>query len=157
MNITMNARDSLSAKEAECFITIGNKRYNAMNAINVEAHIDKDKVEVPVLGRRMKGHKTVGLSGSGSATFHYNQTVMRQLLADYKDTGIDPYFEMQITNDDKTSNTGRQTIVLMDCNTDGGILAKFDADGGTLDEDMNFTFEDFKIPESFTLLNGLEA
>lgn len=43
----------------------------------------------------------------------------------------------------------------MDCNIDGGILAKFDADGEYLDEDMDFTFEDFKMPEKFNLLAGM--
>ena len=69
--------------------------------------------------------------------------------------GEDVYFDMQITNDDPTSDAGRQTVVLIGCNIDGGVLAKFDADGEYLDEDMDFTFEDFKIPEGFTLLKGM--
>ena len=59
-----------------------------------------------------------------------------------------------ISNEDKTSAVGRQTMILMDCNIDGGILAKFDADGEYLDEDMDFTFEDFKMPEAFKDLEG---
>jgi hypothetical protein len=43
----------------------------------------------------------------------------------------------------------------LDCNFDSLILAKFDADGEYLDEDMDFTFEDFKMPESFKLLAGM--
>lgn len=39
---------------------------------------------------------------------------------------------------------------------DGGILAKFDADAEYIDEDMDFTFEDFEIPENFTLLDGMQ-
>lgn len=62
---------------------------------------------------------------------------------------------MQISNEDDTSSVGRQTIILIGCNIDGGILAKFDADGDYLDEDMNFTFEDFSMPESFAAMNGL--
>ena len=76
------------------------------------------------------------------------------MMLDYKDTGKDTYFEIQISNEDSTSAAGRQTIVLMDCNIDGGILAKFDADGEYLDEDMDFTFEDFKMPEKFKDLDG---
>ena len=45
-------------------------------------------------------------------------------------------------------------MILVDCNIDGGILAKFDADGEYLDEDMDFTFEDFKMPETFDDLDG---
>ena len=39
-------------------------------------------------------------------------------------------------------------------NIDGGVLAKFDADGEYLDEDMDFTFEDFSIPKKFAELTG---
>lgn len=38
------------------------------------------------------------------------------------------YFDIQITNEDPTNGVGRQTVILKDCNLDGGILAKFDAD-----------------------------
>ena len=38
---------------------------------------------------------------------------------------------------------------------DSGILAKFDADGEYLDEDMDFTFEDWEMPEKFALLSGM--
>lgn len=153
-NITMKGRDALSAKMAECFITMGNRRYNFMQMIDMEVELEKTKTTVACLGRVMIGHKSCGMEGKFSGTAHYNQSEMRMALADYKETGIDPYFEMQITNDDPDSDAGRQTVILYDCNVDGGILAKFDADGETLDEDIEGTFEDFSIPETFTDLNG---
>ena len=155
-NITMKAKDSISAKLAECFVTVGNNRYNFMQAINLEANFDKTKSEVPILGKTGRGHKSTGWNGTGSATFHYNTSIFRQMMEDFKNTGNDVYFDIQITNDDPTSAAGRQTVVLVDCNIDGGILAKFDADNDDyLDEDMDFTFEDFKIPEKFSLLEGM--
>lgn len=153
-NVTMNAKDTLSAGLAECFVTVGDKRYNFMQAINVEVKFEKTKTEVPILGKTGKGNKATGWKGSGSATAHYNTSIFRQMMLDYKNTGQDTYFEMQITNEDPTSGVGRQTIVLSDCNIDGGILAKFDADAEYLDEDFDFTFEDFTMPESFTDLDG---
>lgn len=153
-NVTMKASDTISASLAECFITIGSRRYNFMQAIKVEAKFEKTKTEVPILGKTGKGNKATGWKGTGSATFHYNQSVFRQMMLDYKETGEDIYFDMQITNEDPTSTVGKQTIILIDCNIDGGILAKFDADAEYLDEDMDFTFEDFSMPESFKELNG---
>lgn len=155
-NITMKAKDTLCASLAECFITINGNRYNFMQAINLEARIDKSKTEVPILGRTGKGHKSTGWSGTGSATFHYNTSIIRELLEEFKNTGRDAYFEMQISNEDLTTSVGRQTVILEDCNIDGGILAKFDANKNDyLDEDFNFTFDDFRIPEKFTLLDGM--
>lgn len=153
-NVVMKARDTIAAKMAECFVTIGSRRYNFMQMIDLEAKVEKTKAEVPRLGAIMVGHKSCGMAGTFSGTAHYNQSVMRQLLVDYKNTGEDVYFEIQITNDDPTSAAGRQTVVLYDCNTDGGVLAKFDADGEYLDEELEGTFEDFSIPESFTNLTG---
>ena len=151
----MNAKDSVSASLAECFVTIDGNRYNFMQAINLEANFEKTKTEVPILGKTGRGNKSTGWSGSGSATFHYNTSIFRELLYKFKETGEDVYFDIQITNEDPTSAVGRQTIILKDCNMDGGILAKFHADGEYLDEDMDFTFEDFEMPEKFTTLRGM--
>lgn len=152
--VTMKAKDTIAAELAECFVTVGSRRYNFMQAIKVEAKFEKSKTEVPILGKTGKGNKATGWKGTGSATFHYNTSIFRQMMLDYKETGQDTYFEMQITNEDPTSDVGRQTIILKDCNVDGGILAKFDADDEYLDEDMDFTFEDFSMPETFVNLNG---
>lgn len=152
----MKAKDAISAKLAECFVTIGHNRYNFMQAINFEAKFEKTKTEVPILGKTGSGNKSTGWKGTGSATFHYNTSIFREMMLKYKNTGEDVYFEIQVTNEDPTSAAGKQTVVFVDCNVDGGILAKFDADGEYLDEEMDFTFEDFKMPETFKLLDGMQ-
>lgn len=153
---TMNAKDAIRGSAAECFVTIEGKRYNFMQAIDLEASLEKNKTEVPILGRTGKGNKATGWTGSGSATFHYNTSIFRELLLRFKNTGEDVYFDIQVTNEDKTSSVGRQTVILKDCNVDGGILAKFDADADYLDEELEFTFEDFEMPETYSLLPGME-
>ena len=154
-NVKMNAKDAVSAKLAECFITVGKNRYNFMQIINFEANFEKTKSEVPVLGKTGVGNKSIGWKGTFSGTMHYNTSIFRQMMVDFKDTGEDTYFEVQVTNEDPASAAGRQTMIFIDCNIDGGILAKFDADGEYLDEDIDGTFEDFKMSESFKLLPGM--
>lgn len=151
----MHARDSVSASLAECYVTIEDQRYNFMQAINLEATIEKNKTEVPILGKTGKGNKATGWSGSGSATFHYNTSIFRKLLKRFKETGEDIYFDIQITNEDPTSRVGRQTVILKDCNLDGGTIAKFDADAEYLEDEFDFTFEDFEMPEEFASLDGM--
>ncbi|MGS5516339.1 phage tail tube protein [Clostridioides difficile] len=153
-NITMNVRDAISASEAECFVTIEGKRYNFMSAINLEAKMEKTKSEIPILGRTTKGNKTTGSKITGSATFHFNTSIFRELLYRYKETGEDIYFDIQVTTEDPTSSVGRQTVILKDCNMDSGIITKFDADGEYLDEDMDFTCEDWELVEKFNLISG---
>lgn len=151
----MNAKDTITASLAECFVTIDGTRYNFMQAINLEASVEKTKTEVPILGKTGKGNKSTGWKGTGSATFHYNTSIFRELLLKFKETGEDMYFDIQITNYDPTSAVGRQTTILKDVNVDGGLVAKFDADGEYLDEDMDFTFEDWEMPEKFNVLDGM--
>lgn len=151
----MHARDTVSASLAECFVTIDGNRYNFMQAINLEAKFEKTKTEVPILGKTGKGNKATGWKGTGSCTFHYNTSIFRELFMRFKETGEDIYFDIQVTNEDPTSRVGRQTIILKDCNLDGGILVKFDADAEYLDEDMDFTFEDVEMPEKFKVLEGM--
>lgn len=153
----MNAKDAISASLAECFIITDDNRYNFMQAINLEASIEKTKSEVPILGKTGKGNKATGWKGSGSATFHYNTSIFRSMLEKFKNTGEDIYFDIQVTNEDPTSSVGRQTVILKGCNIDGGLLTKFDADAEYLDEDLDFTFEDFEIKEQFKHLNGMEV
>lgn len=154
-NNVMNAKDAVSASLAECFVTIEGNRYNFMQAINLEATIEKNKTEVPILGKPGKGNKATGWTGTGNATFHYNTSIFRELLYRYKNTGEDIYFDIQVTNEDPTSGVGRQTVILKGCNLDGGTLTKFDADAEYLDESIDFTFEDFEIPEKFNVLAGM--
>lgn len=156
MSTVMKAKDAVYASLAQCFLTIEGNRYLFMQAIDLEAKMDKTKTKVPILGKSGKGNKASGWEGTGSATFHYNTSIFREMLKKYKDTGEDIYFDIQISNEDPTSAVGRQTIILRDCNVDGGILAKFDANGEYLDEDMDFTFEDWEMPETFQLLEGME-
>ena len=59
-NVTMKAKDTVFAALAECFVTIGTRRYNFMQAINLEAKFEKSKTEIPILGKTGKGNKASG-------------------------------------------------------------------------------------------------
>ena len=153
--VTMKSKDAISGSMAELFVTIEGNRYNFAQAISFEANFEKNKTELPILGRTGKGNKAAGWSGSGSMTLHYNTSILRELAYRYKETGEDVYFDMQCTNEDPTSSVGRQTVTFKDCNFDSLVLAQFDADADYLEEDVDFTFEDFEMPETFTLLQGM--
>lgn len=152
---TMASKDAISGSLGECFVTISGNRYNLMQVINIEAKIDKTKSKVPILGKSGKGNKSTGWEGSGTMTLHFNTSLFRELLYTFKESGEDIYFDIQVTNEDPSSSVGKQTVVLIDCNLDGGILAKLDADAEYLDEEVSFTFDDFEIPQSFTKLSGM--
>lgn len=153
----MQAKNAVSAKMAECYITFEGRRYNAMNAINLEVNFEKTKTTVPILGRMNRGNKSVSANITGSAEFHFNTPIWQELAYRFQETGEDIYFDMQISNEDITaSDIGRQTIILYDCNFDSTRLAAFDADSDdVLRNSVNFTAERFEIPEAFTLMDGI--
>ena len=86
----MNAKDAVSASLAECFVTIGDNRYNFMQAINLEANFEKNKTEVPILGKVGMGHKAAGGKGTWSGTAHYNQSIFCKIADAYQKTGVMP-------------------------------------------------------------------
>lgn len=151
----MKGKDAISGSLAKCFVTIEGKRFNFMQAINVKAEMEKNKVEVPILGKTGKGNKAAGWKGTGSATFHFNTSIFREVLQEYTRTGKDLYFDMQIVNEDPTASVDKQTIMLIDCNLEGGIIAQFDADADYLEDEFDFTFEDWKLVDKFKPLDGM--
>ena len=154
---TMAARNAVSAKMAECYVTIDGQRYNFMSAINLEVTFEKNKTEIPILGRMNRGHKATSSTITGSAEFHLNTSIWRELAYKFQQNGEDVYFDIQITNEDITaSDIGRQTIILYDCNFDSVTLAAFDADSDdVLTESIDFTAERFEIPEKYTVMDGM--
>lgn len=153
---TMLAKNAPSAKLAECYVTIDGNRYNFMSAINVEVNFEKTKTEIPILGRMNRGHKGAGSTITGSGEFHKNTSIWNEIAYKFQETGEDLYFDMQITNEDPTTEIGRQTIILYGCNFDSVTLAAFDADSDdVLTESLDFTAERFEMPEKYAKMDGM--
>ena len=156
-NAVMNALDAMDGSLASSYIILEDgRRYNFMQLYSFEASAKINSKEVPILGKTGKGNKPLGWTGEWKGTAHYNQSVLRQMWLDYKNTGKLPTFDIQVTNEDPSSSVGRQTVILKGCLSKGGILTKFNADSETLDEDIEGTFDDWEMPESFSLLKGMQ-
>ncbi len=124
-------------------------------AKSLEATIEKNKVDVPVLGRTNTPQRTAGWSGSGTLTIYYVTSLFRQLMIEYIKTGRDFWFDLQVINEDPQSSAGKQTIVLRSCNLDSVVLARFDAGSDEmLEEELPFTFQDADLLESFQTITG---
>ena len=147
---TLNAPDTISGREGRAYAKINGNNEELFFAKYVEASVEKSKSEVKAIGKRMTGHKTTGANGTGSMTLYYLTPLFRQMLKEWKDTGADVYFDLVVENDDPASAAGKQSVLLMGCNLDSVVLAKLDGDSDDpLDEDADFTFEDFDILEAF--------
>ena len=148
---TLNAPDTISGKEGRAYAKIDGNNEDLFFAKTIESTVEKSKSEVNAIGKRMTGHKTTGGNGIGSMTLYYMTPLFRQMIKQWKETGQDIYFDMVIENDDQESSAGKQSVLLIDCNLDSVVLGKLDGDSDDpLDEDVDFTFEDFDILTPFT-------
>lgn len=146
---TLKASDIPAGSEAVAYIEVDGKVEEFFYAKSIEATAELNKSEVRVMGKRGVQNKATGWTGSGSMTIYYVTTIFRNMLLKYAKEGILPAFKLVITNEDKGTTIGKQTVCLYDCVIDSVNLAKFDVDSDALDEDMDFTFSDFDILDSF--------
>ncbi|RXM70859.1 phage tail tube protein [Clostridium tetani] len=143
------AEDTISGQEARAYITVNDRNEELFYAKKIESKVEKQKTEVKTLGRRGTQNKAAGWKGTGTLTVYYATSLFRELMLKYMKDGIDTYFDLAVTNEDPTSNIGKQTIVLKNCNLDEVSMAMFDVDSEVLEEDMSFTFEDVDMLDKF--------
>lgn len=154
---TMIAADVISAKLASAYITVEGNRYLLFQAKSLEASVEKEKEQVAILGRLMKGNKSVSAKGSGTMTIYKNTPIFDEMILKWMNEGIDTYFDMQVENEDPTSKAGKRVVILTGCNIDKISVAKFDAEGKWLEDEISFTFEGVKIPQNFRVLDGMKG
>ncbi|HEY4390345.1 phage tail tube protein [Paenibacillus motobuensis] len=151
-----NKQDAVSGKQGKAFVIIEGRNEELFYAKTIEATIEKNKVDVPVLGKTNTPQRSAGWKGSGTLTIYYVSSVFRQLMRDYIRTGKDFWFDLQIVNEQPGSSAGKQTVILKNCNLDSVIAAKLDATSDDmLDEELPFTFEDYDILDSFNTIQGI--
>lgn len=125
-------------------------------AIEIEAKIEKEKSEIPIMGRKNKGNKANGVKMTGKMKLYYVTSLFRKKMIEYVKTGKDFYFDLVVTNEDPSSSAGKQSVVLKGVNIDSVIIAKLDADATELDEDVDFTYEDVDLLSEFNKVEGQE-
>lgn len=149
----LNAPDTISGKEGRAYVKLNGNNEELFFAKSVEVKFEKTKSQVKSIGRRMVGHKTTGGEGTGSMTLYYMTPIFRDMVTQWKRTGKDIYFDMVVENDDPETSAGKQTLLVLGVNLDSSILGKLDGDSDDpLDEDADFTFEDFEYLTPFEKL-----
>lgn len=119
------------------------------NLIKMDAKIEYGKTQYPILGLTVKPSKKGPGTITGSMTLHYNTSVWRECAMEYKKTGKDTYFDLQIVNDDPDNGLGKQSVILYGVNFDSIQLALVDAEAEYLTEELAFTANDWDLESSF--------
>lgn len=151
MSNYMPFNDAPSAKLATCFVTIGDRRYSMLMAKDFEANMSVETKEVPTLGRTIKGVKPVGATIKFKMTVYKCTEIFDEVVETYKNTGLMPTMDIQVSSEDPAASIGRSTKVYTDCIIDGDILlSMFNADGDFVEQSVEGYAQDFTRPEKYT-------
>lgn len=152
----LDVRQICSGEQGEVWATLPDgRRMCMMHVINIESKVDRDKQQLAILGKRGKANRTTGETYSGTMEIYTVETVFLEMAEQFKNTGKDFYFDLQIINDDSNTDLGSKIVTLLDCNMNNFTLSKLDADSSVLTESIEFTFEDYRIDKPFNVLDGL--
>ena len=147
----MPANDAPSAKLATCFVTIGSNRYAILMAKDFEANANVENGDVPALGRIIKGKKPIGMEIKFSMTVYKCTEIFDEVIETYKNTGVMPTIDIQVTSEDPATSVGRSTKIYTGCVLDGDVLlSMFDADGEFVEQSIEGYAQDFSRPEKYT-------
>lgn len=147
----MNTQDAPSAKQAEFFCTINGRRYSMLNAKKFEAKANVKNADVTRLGALIDGKKAVGLTIKFSMTVYKCSEMFDKLIEEFKNTGLLPTFECQVTSSDSATCMGQSTKVYKQCVIEGDVLlSMFDADGEFVEQTIEGYAMDFDSPERYT-------
>ena len=152
MSQVMDSDLDVSANYARAFVTIDERRYLAFMAKKLEAKANVETRDVLRLGTNIKGHKNGLVSYSGTMTIYKCTEIFDDILEKYTKTGVMPRFEIQVSNEDPAcrDQIGRTSKVFNKCILDGDILlALADAEGGSIEQEINFFAESMTRPEKY--------
>lgn len=142
--------DAQRSKFAELFVTINGRRYSMLNAKNFNATANITNNKVPTLGSIVSGRKPNEMEIKLSMTVYNCSDMFVELVSTFKDTGVLPRFECQVTQEDNTSNIGRSTRVYQDCVIDGDILLNmFDAEGEFIEQTIEAYAMDYITADKY--------
>ncbi|MCI3860138.1 phage tail tube protein [Lactococcus garvieae] len=146
---TLNYADVLALSEGTIFVTMDGKNIPLIEVEEATASIEFNKEDVFALGKRFKGSKVTSATGKGKMTSYFMRSTWNELIQEYKNSGYLPRMTMTATMEDKSSTLGKQVVTISNFMPDKVDLFMLKADDGIAENEMDFTFDDFALTESF--------
>lgn len=141
--------DAINAREGVIIGNINGKVKELAEIKSLTATVELNKADFKALGTSATQKKTTGWSGTGSMTIYYVTSEWNKIILNFTKYKKVTNFDIIVTNEDPSTNIGKQRVKLSRCTIDGGDVAKMDADADFLDASYNFTFEDWDILDEF--------
>ena len=146
----LKAEQIVSGQAGRAYANIDGRNQELLYLKSIDATVTKRKTAVRTLGQTGDQFKAAGWSGKGKMVIYYMTTLFREQMLQYMQSGKDSYFDIVVINEDVNTDTGRQTVVLKNCNLDSVALAKLNVEADNLDEEVSFTFDGAEILDSFS-------
>lgn len=143
-------QDAVHGAAGKAFITRNGQVKEIFAAKKIEAKGNIAESDMKVIGTKRIQIKKGGVKLTGTGTMYYVTSEFAKMLEEYVHTGVLPFFNMQLTNDDRATSVGAHTAALYKCQLTGDIpVSLLDDSTDMLTFDFSFTFEDFEILSSF--------
>ena len=143
-------RDTINGKEGRAFVTLHGKNQELFSLKYIKATIGIQNEDMTVVGTSVIQSKSTGVKNTGTATIYYGTPLFTQMAVEYASTGVLPYFDIQIINNDPTSTVGEQIVGLYGCKLSGDIIiSRLDSETSMLTQDISFTFTRAATLQSF--------
>ena len=150
MNEFLLAQDTIHGAAGSAFITIDGKVSSLFMAKKIDSKVNIATTDMKVIGTKRIQTKNGGAKMTVTGTIYYATSEFVKMVEQYVHTGKMPFFDMQVTNDDKAASVGVQTIALYRCQLNGDIpIALLDDSTDMLTIDFSASFEDFEILSEF--------
>lgn len=143
------ANDGVDGKAGSAFMVKNGQNIELFGIKKYEASAELQTSEFPVVGALVNQTKVKGVKYSGTLTIYYGTPEFLKILDEYKRTGRFPEINFQVTNQDRGSSVGAQTVAIYGVVLTKIPIAMLDDSVDYLQEEIPFNFTDYETLRAF--------
>lgn len=144
------ARDTVDGAEGRVYVTQNGRSVEVAGMNNIQANAEIQSNEMKVIGTRTIQSKSSGAKLTGKGNIYYGTNLFTDMVLQYINTGVMPEFDIQITNNDKSTTLGSQVMAFYGCTLTGTIpLAILDDEEKMMKYDFEFAYTRVARLEAF--------
>lgn len=143
-------KDTVNGAEGRVYITQNGRSVEVAGMNNIQANAEIQSNEMKVIGTRTIQSKNSGAKLTGKGNIYYGTNLFTDMVLQYINTGVMPEFDIQITNNDKSTTLGSQVMAFYGCTLTGTIpLAILDDEEKMMKYDFEFAYTRVARLEAF--------
>lgn len=143
------ARDALKGAAGKAFMVVDGQNVELFGLKKFDSNADINVSEFKVVGSYTDQSKPGSIKYSGTCDVYYGTPAFLKILMEYKKTGRFPIINFQVTNEDKGSSVGPQTVAIYNVILTKIPIALLDDSADALQENISFNFSDVEVLQYF--------